>query len=71
MFIYIYIRCVADIVLLCECSNLLQSFIFCVCGAEGGAVAAPGHLGSLGQEPQAVSGHFGHASVVPGWAQQD
>lgn len=27
-------------------------------------MAAPGHLGSIGQEPQIVSGHPGHATVL-------
>lgn len=54
LYIHRYIRYVVDIVLLCECTDLLHSF--CVRG-----VAAPGHLGSIGWEPQTVSGHLGHA----------
>lgn len=57
LYIHIYIRYVVDTVLLCECTDLLHSF-------RVHGVAAPGHLGSTGWEPQTVSGHLGHATVL-------
>lgn len=68
-FIYVYINIyISDtLLILCRCVSALtcsiHSLSLVTCWAEGRGVAAPGHLGSIGQEPQNVSGHLGRATV--------